>query len=374
MTTDNIGLYVHIPFCIRKCAYCDFASFSGVGSDVRARYIDRLCEEIESYRGEKKIGVDTVFFGGGTPSLLTPDELSRILTSVRSTFVITPDAEITMEMNPGTLTCDTVRAYAALGVNRASIGCQSFNDNELKILGRIHNSVLIYEAVDTVRKAGITNISLDLMYGIPEQTISSFEHSLAKALSLDPTHLSVYGLILEEGTPFFDAREKLPIPTEDEECDMYSLASKILGERGFSHYEISNYARPGYKSRHNLKYWHDEEYIGVGLAAYSYYGKKRLGNTASLEEYISDTYVQYRYGESISDADEAFEYAMMRLRLSEGFSLTDYRARFGTDFTAGRETRLDRYRALGYINISDDRLSLTESGFYVSNTILSDLL
>ena len=374
MTTDNIGLYVHIPFCIRKCAYCDFASFSNVEAGARERYIERLCEEIESYKREEKIGVDTVFFGGGTPSLLEPDELSSILASVRKSFNITPGAEITMEMNPGTITSQKVRAYTALGVNRVSIGCQSFNENELKILGRIHNSALIYDAVRIVRDAGITNVSLDLMYGIPEQTAASFAHTLREALSLDPTHLSVYGLILEEGTPFFDARDKLALPSEDEECDMYALASRILGEHGFSHYEISNYARPGYECRHNLKYWHDDEYIGVGLAAYSYYGKNRYGNTSKLDEYISDSYVQYRYGEAITDVDEAFEYVMMRLRLSEGFSLSDYRTRFGVDFTVGREDALERYTSHGYLKISDDRILLTESGFYISNTILSDLL
>jgi oxygen-independent coproporphyrinogen-3 oxidase len=374
MITDNIGLYIHIPFCVRKCAYCDFASFSNVAPDVRSRYIERLCEEIEGYKRDKKIGVDTVFFGGGTPSLLSPDELSNILAQARCAFDISPDAEITMEMNPGTLTPESARAYAALGVNRASIGCQSFNENELKILGRIHDSKQVYDAVKIVRDAGITNISLDLMYGIPEQTAASFKNTLAQALSLDPAHLSVYGLILEEGTPFFDARKKLPLPTEDEECDMYALASKILSEHGFSHYEISNYARPGYECRHNLKYWRDEEYIGVGLAAYSYFGKKRFGNTSRLDEYISDSYVQYRYGEDISHSDEAFEYVMMRLRLSEGFSLSDYRARFGVDFACGREEKIARYRALGYIDITADRLTLTERGFYISNTILSDLL
>ncbi len=374
MTTDSIGLYIHIPFCLRKCRYCDFASFSSVGQDTRTRYIDRLCEEIESYFGQPKVGVNTVFFGGGTPSLLSPDELSRILSSVRKTFVLMPDAEITMEMNPGTITPDRVRAYAELGVNRASIGCQSFNENELKILGRIHNSADIYDAVNAVRSAGIANFSLDLMYGIPEQTAASFEHTLRSALALEPAHLSVYGLILEEGTPFYEQRAALQLPSEDEECDMYAKASRILGEHGFSHYEISNYARPGFESRHNLKYWRDEEYIGVGLAAYSYYGKKRYGNTSALDEYLSVDYKQYVCGEDITAVDEAFEYAMMRLRLAEGFSLTDYRARFGRDFTDGRSEAVERYRSLGYLTVTDDRISLTERGFYISNTILSDLL
>ena len=374
MTTDNIGLYIHVPFCVRKCRYCDFASFSGIGNDVRARYIDRLCEEIESYSCDRRIGVNTVFFGGGTPSLLSPDELSRILSSVRSTFALAPDAEITMEMNPGTLTQDSVSAYASLGVNRASIGCQSFNENELKILGRIHNSAEIYDAAEIVKMAGISNFSLDLMYGIPEQTAASFEHSLRSALALSPSHLSVYGLIREEGTPFYEHRSSLALPSEDEESDMYALASRLLGEHGFSHYEISNYARPGFESRHNLKYWRDEEYIGFGLAAYSYYGKKRYGNTSHMDEYLSDDYVKYRYVEDITDADAEFEYAMMHLRLSEGFSLSDYRARFGRDFQDGRKEAIDRYAGLGYLTLKDDRLSLTERGFYISNTILSELL
>ncbi len=372
--TTNIGLYIHIPFCIRKCKYCDFASFSNLNKDTRARYIDRLCEEIESYRSANRAGVDTVFFGGGTPSLLDADELSRILSTARSVFDISEKAEITMEMNPGTITEDKVRAYVALGINRVSIGCQSFNENELKILGRIHNSAEIYEAVKIVKAAGVTNVSLDLMYGIPAQTAKSFEHSLRSALSLEVNHLSVYGLILEEGTPFFEARNSLPLPSEDEECNMYALASRILAEGGFSHYEISNYAIPGSECRHNLKYWRDEEYIGVGLAAYSYYGKKRYGNTSKLDEYISDCYTKYRYEEKITADDEAFEYVMMRLRLSEGFSLTDYRARFGTDFLDGRSDTVERYRSLGYLNVSLDRISLTERGFYISNTILSELL
>ena len=370
MTTDNIGLYVHIPFCIRKCAYCDFASFSGVDSNVRARYIDRLCEEIESYRTEEKIGVDTVFFGGGTPSLLSSHELSRILASARSAFKISPD----VEMNPGTVTPDKVRGYASLGVNRASIGCQSFNENELKILGRIHTSADIYEAIKIVRASGIENISLDLMYGIPEQNSASFEKTLSAVLSLEPSHLSVYGLILEEGTPFWQARASLSLPSEDEECDMYATASRTLGESGFSHYEISNYARPGYECRHNLKYWRDEEYIGVGLAAYSYYGKKRYGNTSSLDEYISSGYIKYRRTEDLTESDEAFEFAMMRLRLAEGFSLSEYRRLFGVDFLAERREAIERYRTLGYLAVSDDRISLTERGFYVSNTILSEIL
>ena len=374
MTTDNIGLYVHIPFCIRKCAYCDFASFSGVDSNVRARYIDRLCEEIESYRTEEKIGVDTVFFGGGTPSLLSSHELSRILASARSAFKISPDAEITMEMNPGTVTPDKVRGYASLGVNRACIGCQSFIENELKILGRIHTYEDFLASYASAREAGFDNISVDLMYGIPEGTVESLEKTLRAVTDLSPEHISLYGLIVEEGTPFHKMKDNLNLPDVDTECDMYEMACDYLARRGYSHYEISNYARRGYQCRHNLIYWRDEEYIGVGAAAHSYFKSERYGNSASLDEYFSPEYEKYRCREEIDGKEEAYEYAMMRLRLAEGISLSEYRSRFGKDFTEGKEELIDRLARGGFVTLSADRLSLTDRGMYVNNYLLTELL
>lgn len=375
MTTKPIGLYVHIPFCKRKCDYCDFCSYPVSEAKWKDEYIKALCSEIDSYKG-LGLSLDSIFFGGGTPSLLSPKELDDILCSVRKSFNVLPCSEITMEMNPGTLTKENLRGFASLGINRASIGVQSIHENELKILGRIHNARDFYKSYELVRECGIENINLDLMYGIPEQTLSSFDKTLEAVISLSPEHLSLYGLILEEGTPFYIKRDTLNIPDEDTECDMYGLAVEKLSLAGYSHYEISNYAKPGFECRHNLKYWHDEEYIGVGVAAYSYFDKSRFGNPADIDVYLSEDREKYIQSEAVDDKNsEAYEYAMLRLRLSEGFSLSDYRLKFGFDFiTEERSELIDNYVKLGMIELSDDNIHLTDKGFYISNRILTDLL
>lgn len=374
MTTDSLGIYIHIPFCVRKCRYCDFASFGGLDADTGAAYISRLGEEIRSYSGRSFTPVNSVFFGGGTPSLLRAEELERILNAVHKSFSVSSDCEISLEANPGTTDAQALRAYASLGINRISFGLQSIHENELKMLGRIHSYTDFLSAYEQARSVGISNINLDLMYGIPEQTLDSFSATLDSIISLMPSHISAYGLILEEGTEFWHCRDSLPLPDEDTECRMYRLAADKLSAAGYYHYEISNYAREGMQSRHNLKYWHDEEYVGVGLAAHSYVGKLRYSNTTSLREYLSSDYTKYRTEEGLSPEDEAYEYAMMRLRLAEGFSLAEYKRLFGVDFLIGRENTLRRFSELGLLRISGGRLSFTEEGFYVSNTLLSELL
>ena len=374
MATDGIGLYIHIPFCKRKCNYCDFPSFQGISQTEKKKYVDALISEINSYSRPEKIKVNTVFIGGGTPSLLGGEEMGRVLSSVYESFEVSEDAEISMEANPGTLTLENAIAYRSSGINRISIGSQSFCENELKKLGRIHNSGAISEAVAIAREAGFSNINLDLMYGIPEQTMDSFKRSLDSLIALSPEHVSVYGLIIEEGTPFFRGLAELRLPTEDAECDMYYLAAQLLSDNGYRHYEISNYAKEGYECRHNLKYWRDEEYIGVGLAAHSYFGKKRYSNPVTLDEYFSFERERYISTEDIDREANAYEYVMMHLRLSEGFSLSEYKERFGTAFTDGREETLSRFIELGYLMLTDGRISLTERGFYVSNAILTELI
>ena len=374
MKADAVGLYVHIPFCKRKCNYCDFCSFSDIKKEQREKYIDCLIAEIRSYKKEPKIIVDTIFFGGGTPSLLEPQELSNICAAIYDSFSVTEGAELTLEVNPKTLSEEKCKAYKALGVNRISIGMQSIHENELKKLGRVHTFEDFLEAYKMVKAAGIKNISFDIMYGIPEQTKESFRKTLEKVVSLDPSHISVYGLILEENTPFWDVRDKLPLPDEDTECDMYYLASEILCKNGYSHYEISNYSKAGLESKHNLKYWRNMEYIGVGVAAYSYYGGKRYGNTRELSEYISSECKQYKDEEILSSADVAYEYAMLGLRLSEGISLSEYKRLSGNEFAKGKEDTLSHLLKAGYIIKEGDRIALTEKGFYISNTILTELL
>lgn len=372
MTTDALGLYVHVPFCKAKCNYCDFCSYPSLYESSADAYIDRVISEAESYRAAEKLAVDTVYFGGGTPSLLAPRQLEKLMLSLRDVFLISPDAEITIEANPGTLTKQKLRGYKSLGFNRISLGLQSIHENELKFLGRIHDFGDFLKSYSMARECGFDNVSIDLMYGIPSQTKATFEKTLTRVIELKPEHVSVYGLIIEEGTPFYKAVDKLPLPSEDEECDMYTLAAKMLAECGYEHYEISNYATAGKTSRHNLKYWRDEEYIGLGAAAYSYFGNKRYGNVRSFDSYMQGA--PYENVDQLDREGEMFEYAMMHLRLSEGIPLAGYKERFGIPFTEGREEKLAAYSALGLVNLSRERVSLTESGFYLSNTIMADIL
>lgn len=371
MATDAIGLYLHVPFCVRKCNYCDFCSFNLSTVDWREEYINRLCDEIYSYR-ERGISVNTIFFGGGTPSLLSPKEFERICDAIKDSFRVLPECEFTVEANPKTLDSEKLATFVKCGVNRLSIGLQSIHENEMKILGRIHSYEDFVEIYHLAREHGINNINVDLMYGIPEQTMESFGQTLDTVLTLRPDHISLYGLILEEGTPFYERRNSLPLPSEDHECDMYYLAAERLREVGYSHYEISNYALDGRQCQHNLKYWRCEEYIGLGLAAYSYFDGRRFGNSDDPSVYLGKDCVDYVLDED--EADESFEYVMLRLRLAEGFSLTDYKARFGEDFLASRRELIDSYLKAGYISLGDDRIALTERGFYVSNSILTELI
>ncbi len=373
MTTDSRGLYVHIPFCVRKCNYCDFASFGCSSIDWRERYIDALCGEILSYR-DKSIGIDSIFFGGGTPSLLTPSEFERIVSAIAEGFNVFPNTEFTLEVNPKTVDEEKLASYVRYGVNRLSIGLQSIHENEQKILGRIHNFDDFLKTYYLARKSGIKNINVDLMYGIPEQTMESFGETLRRVTDLSPEHISLYGLILEEETPFYRIKDKLPLPTEDTECDMYYLAANKLSAAGYSHYEISNYAKEGYECRHNLKYWHCEEYIGVGLSAYSYFDGARFGNSDSIEEYLGGSYAKYSREDKLDKDALAYEYVMLAFRLKEGFSLDEYKVRFDRDFLEGRADIIDRFEKVGYLINRNGRIALTESGFYVSNSILTELL
>ena len=375
MTTKPIGIYVHIPFCKQKCSYCDFLSFAGALQKYEEPYTDALIREIYSYKREPKIKADTVFFGGGTPSIISAQSFSRITEALYDVFEILPDAEFTLEANPKTLTDEKLSTYVGCGVNRISIGMQSVCEKELKTLGRIHNFDEFLAAYEITQGAGVKNINIDLMYGIPEQTAESFERTLDRVVALSPSHLSLYGLILEEETRFWDKRDLLSLPDEDIECDMYYLAGKKLSLAGYSHYEISNYAKEGTECRHNLKYWRDMPYIGVGVSAYSYFDGVRFGNSSDINEYLSSESKKYRYEEVISAEEEAYEYAMLRLRLKEGFSLSDYKKRFGAEFYSGeRKGKIDAYSELGYISLTEENISLTESGFYISNKILTDLL
>lgn len=370
MTTDRLGLYVHIPYCVRKCNYCDFCSLPSGHTGVPDAYVTRLCREIESYYGRVTMPLDTVYFGGGTPSLLTPGQINDIFAAIRNVFEISEGAEITFEANPGTLTEDKAKMFYDLGFNRVSLGLQSIHEKEMKKLGRIHTYEQFLSCYHTLREVGFDNISVDLMYGIPYQTKESFIESVRTLIALSPEHISSYGLMIEEGTPFFEEKE-LPLPTLDDECDMYFLAADILKENGYEHYEISNYARDGRRSRHNSLYWHLGEYIGIGAAAHSFYGGKRFFNTDDVDLYISGEPCDTSEDE---DTDLSYEYAMLGLRLKEGISLDDYQKRFGRSFADGKEKILARLSEEGLVRLDDGRVALTERGFYLSNSILVEIL
>ena len=373
MTTDNLGLYVHIPYCVRKCNYCDFCSLPNGKAGVHDSYVDALCKEILSYKTSPKRQIDTVYFGGGTPSLLSSSQAQRIIGSIREVFDISDNAEITLEANPGTLTREKTVAYKSLGFNRVSMGLQSIHENEMKKLGRIHNYQDFISSFKLLREAGFDNINVDLMYGIPYQTKDSFRETLRAVTELSPEHISAYGLILEEGTPLYLEREALPLPTIDEECDMYDLACAFLREAGYEHYEISNYAKAGKRSRHNMIYWNLKDYIGVGAAAHSYLDGARYYNSDNVEEYINSV-TDGNHARHREEIDLPFEYVMLKLRLSDGFLLSDYEEKFGVSFMNGKEGIIDKFDKSGLLTFKDGRIRLTERGFYLSNSILIEIL
>lgn len=379
MRADAVGLYVHIPFCISKCAYCDFCSYVFADMSITEAYVNRLCEEIASYKRQSKVKVNTVFFGGGTPSVLRPELFCRIVDSIKDAFDISALVEFTVEVNPKTLTHEKLDAFIGCGVNRISIGLQSIHENELKKLGRIHDYSDFLETYSLCRECGISNINVDLMYGIPDQTGESFSETLKQVLLLSPEHLSVYSLIVEEGTPLADNIDAYSIPDDDAVCDMYDGCCDLLSANGYSHYEISNYAKEGFECRHNLKYWNADEYIGVGLAAHSYFEGVRYSCDADkdsidlLHSYISGEYSAIK-GAVQSKEDEIYEYVMLRLRLSYGVIFDEFFERFGFDFRQGRKAKLEDLAKAGFADYDDKAFRLTERGFFISNAILVDLL
>lgn len=371
MKADSIGIYIHVPFCVKKCEYCDFCSFPISGQYSKAEYIKALLDEIKTYHN-KKIKVDTVFLGGGTPSLLSSDELKLIMDNLYQTFEISDDSEITLEANPGTVSFDSLREYRACSINRISFGLQSIHENELKILGRIHDFEAFKSSYNSAREAGFTNINVDIMYGIPNQTEESFMQTIDTVSSFEPEHISVYGLILEEGTPLYHKQNELVLPCEDSECNMYYSAAEKLASKGYIHYEISNYSKPGYECKHNLKYWKSKEYLGFGLSAHSYYSGKRFSNTSDFLLYCKGNRTESTL--LLTESDKEFEFAMLALRLKDGVWDAEYQKKFGKSFVKDKRAKLLEYQSLGLVKLTEENVALTEKGFYLSNTILSELL
>lgn len=371
------GIYIHIPFCRSRCSYCDFAT--GMYSAAMAeRYVLSLINEIGSWREiERPETVETIYFGGGTPSLLTPLQLETLLNAVRRRFRVSPDIEVTMEMNPGTVTPETLKKFRSLGVNRASFGAQTFDDSELTRLGRSHTSDDTRRTFRYLRDAGFDNVSFDLIAGLPGQTMAGWQRNLDEAFSLRPEHLSFYLLEVHEGTPLANhVRSGLqPKPDDDLAADMYEVMLDGAVEAGYEHYEISNLCLPGYQSRHNTKYWTGAPYYGFGCSAHSYDGAfRRWANERELVRYMEMIEQNRRASVSeiqLTEADRQAEAVFLGLRMMQGFSFKEYRRVFGADLRAEHENDLARFREAGLIECSGDLLKLTRAGALLSNEVFS---
>ena len=407
MEKRELELYVHIPFCVKKCAYCDFLSAPAGEREIHA-YTDALIHEIRA-RGEnhKDYRVRTVFLGGGTPSVLSGGDAARIFRALKESFDIAENPEITLEVNPGTVTEEKTAAWKNAGISRISIGLQSVNERELKMLGRIHTFREFLNTWKLVRRAGFNNVSIDLISAIPGQTVQSWERTLRTVAELGPEHISAYSLIIEEGTPFYtlygDGKEKAgdssfpPLPDEDEDREIYQRTASVLNEYGYHRYEISNYAREGYECRHNLGYWERKEYLGLGLGASSLIRECRFHNTADMEKYM------HVYGsggkaaegeensacscmkteeqnstleeiEKLSVEDQMEEFMFLGLRKTAGISPEDFRRSFDRNIMDVYGEKLIKLEKQGLIRNSGARIRLTERGTDISNYVFSEFI
>ncbi len=369
---NKLSLYLHYPFCKKKCNYCDFYSLPDLSQ--KRLYEKALCKSLASFPEARGRAVSTVYFGGGTPSLFSKEGIGEIFSAIRENFSLLPEAEITAEMNPESASEEILSAFAAQGVNRVSFGVQSTSEKELSALGRIHSFSDVKTAVDRARRAGIDNISLDLMYGLPGQTLSSFRESLEILLSLSPKHISFYLLTLSPQVPLYQKRDLLP---DDESVrEMYLFASDFLKQNGFEHYEISNAALPGFRSHHNETYWTGGEYLGFGPGAHSYFGSKRFYVKDGVEEFILASNPMDRISETeiLTEEDIRTEYLMLSLRRKEGICLDALSKIAPKDFCDKVVQKMSLWSDHGLCEKTPEGYALTTEGFFVSNEIITELI
>lgn len=402
MKQREMSLYIHIPFCVRKCNYCDFLSFSS-SDTVKKQYIKALCQEIESFFAVQKqekdnteeIIIKTIFFGGGTPSILEAKQIEELMDAVRKTFAIAADAEITIEMNPGTIKREKLETYQTIGINRLSIGLQTTDDERLKVLGRVHTYEQFLENYKMARELGFQNISVDLMSALPKESIKDYQKDLERVLQLEPEHISSYSLIIEEGTPFYDNDEILDhLPSEEEDRAMYELTEQMLLERGYHRYEISNYAKTGKESRHNSVYWTGGEYVGFGLGASSYlrsdhpylqdskeqleqYYGVRFKNETNIKQYIQNSYVPILEKEEVtflSKQEAMEEFMFLGLRMMQGIKEQQFLEQFHISVQSVYGDVVEKFVGMGLLEQTDGRICFTKKGIDVSNSILCEFL
>ncbi len=369
------GLYVHIPFCVSKCAYCDFYSLPS--SELHAKYIDALCKSAhltsESFSDTL---FTSVYIGGGTPSILSDELLKKLLSSIEESFNISDLAEFTLEANPATLTHEKLSVITDGGVNRLSLGCQSAVDKELEKLNRRHDFKGFRESFIMAREHGIENISADLMYGIPFQTLDSLLFSIRSVTELSPEHISLYGLRIEPETPF-GRDQSLPLPSDDTQCEMYERSVEELSALGYKRYEISNFAKDGHISRHNMRYWECGEYLGLGAAAHSYIDRVRYAYPRDAKHYIealeNGKIPKPSEVTTLTNDDMQSEYIMLSMRLEKGLSLDIFKEKFGNEASEGLVSKASPYIPK-FILHDGENIRFTTEGFLVSNTILSELI
>lgn len=368
------GLYIHIPFCRSKCPYCDFYSCFSKNADIE-NYVGSVIDEIKTGRRTKEftedtdLCFDTIYFGGGTPSVIGADNIGKIINRAKEHYTISDDAEITVECNPSTVDDEFFEKLVSYGVNRISLGMQSAVDNERKKLGRFSDRIQVLSVIESARKYGINNISLDVMLGIPDQTTKSLDDTINFCLETGVPHISAYMLSIEEGTVFHKRVDSLNLPEEDTVCDMYIHLSERLRNAGFIHYEISNFAKTGYESRHNTKYWDCEDYLGIGPSAHSFIDGKRFFFVRDISLFTNGEKAVYD-----TTGGDREEYIMLRIRLSEGIIFEEFKNRFGIDFPAEIIKKALDFEKQGLMTVSETGIALTTEGFLISNYIICELI
>lgn len=386
MTTKEqkrLGLYFHIPFCLSKCAYCDFNSSTPESDEIISRYISAMISHMERYRAVSgSYEPDTVFIGGGTPTSIPTSELIRLIKAIKKNFKLTKRAEFSVEANPATVTYSGLVRMRRAGVNRLSVGLQSAHENELKALSRIHSRKDFLQTYKMARDAKYDNINVDLMFGIPHQTTASLMHTLRYVTNLGPDHISLYDLKIEPGTAFHRNYREISqfLPDEDTEADMYLNAIELLRGSGYLQYEISNFARPGHMCAHNLKYWNCDEYLGFGVSAHSYFNGNRFSFTDDINRYIQGVEVKESKVritedcEEVAERERVGEYIMLRLRLASGINDREFAKRFGFSFEVMYGEKCKRFVKNGFMTSNSGVYALTPSGMFISNYIISDIL
>ena len=368
----SAGVYLHIPFCKSRCSYCDFATDVYRDSASVERYVDALCEEIPGTTGGGTL-IDTIYFGGGTPSLLSPQQVERILSSVEAYFDVSVAAEITMEMNPATVSPETLAGYRSLGVNRASFGVQTFNDRDLKLLSRGHDANDARSTFRMLRAAGFDNVSFDLIAGLPGQSLEDWKSNLEEAVAMAPEHLSLYLLEIHTGTPLAEQIRagRRQMPDEDLAAEMYELMIDRLANAGYRQYEISNFSKPGFEARHNSKYWQLEPVLGFGVSAHSFDGRERYANERDTAKYVEMIESTGSAEVMREDIDIASEFVFLGLRMEYGIDLAPFAQRFGFDLVEKYRPEIDRLTDTGLLYIAEGKLRLTRKGKLFSNEVFA---